>query len=244
MTKNNFFLKNVAIVFACFSMFNFVGCNNDNTSNHSKKYKTCDDIKSETSLFTTLNFKEANRGNPPYVEVRYVNYRNISLHDDGTYDYEIVEGTEWTDKSFLAAEVEGQTLKFKDVPDEYLINILVHNKTSFFNYSDYFSFNADDPSVKISNKNAKVAVGCIYSTNGGYGGSAHRYMSVNIEDIAGGYGTAVYCNADCDITKENQIDMHLKKGWNMIFRGGCSRDWDQITIRPDNMNIELYDPVN
>ena len=230
----------------------------------SRMTNTCDDIESETSLFTTLNFKvidsRINNYNYVRIHVHYKNYYTISIPWDGKDGiYNIVNGTERVEKSFLVAEAERKnpTLKFNDVPDEYLTLILTKTDSYYSLHSLFRNNSYSESSIKISNENAKVALGSVsvggifsIGTPDGVFNTRFVPMEINVKigEIAQGYGTLVYCNADCDITGRTGyngiIDIRLKKGWNMIFEGGCSsyiHDMKTITIKIND--VELYMPA-
>jgi len=187
---------------------------------HSNKYEKCDDINSGTSLFTTLKL---------IVTADRVNYNYASV-PFRFYDTNLL-------KYVPVAEAEGKnpTLIFKDVPDEYLTNIL--EKTDFYDLHNLFCHRTYiESSITISNENAKVAVVETISLSGsenlvtddGVTDLKEDFVSMDIEfgDIAWGEGIFVYCNTDCDISGELDynsgiIDIHLKKGWNKVFDINC-----------------------
>ena len=197
----------------------------------SKKYNSCDDIKSETSLFTKLKVK--------VVDNRLHTYNSVRVFVKLSY----------LGNNFIVAEAEGKnpTLTFKDVPDEYLTNILTESTSAYYSLHRLLGYESN---FKISNENAKIAFGHVYAggnlsigtddgvwnteavivdmcTDGLIGSS---YSSA-FDGFAWGYGWLVYSNTDCNITGKlgfirypsgdfvNQgiIDIRLKKGWNKIF---------------------------
>lgn len=243
------------------SAFVIAGCYHTEDDDSSNKYKTCEDIKSETSLFTSLklNVTDDRISNYNYarVQVNYTNCITIGSERDESgilhYIYDVVDGTEPVRKSFLVAEAEGKnpTLKFKDVPDEYLINILKRTDS----YGGLYDYDSSD--INISNENAKVAVGGVYvggnfsiGTDDGVWNTSGVPVAMRFitKDMVWSNGSLVYCNTDCDITGKTHlggiIDIHLKKGWNKIFSITCSgfySDEKNITIGADN--VEFFMPA-
>jgi hypothetical protein len=138
LIRINSLLKNKGIkkIFLFFiNLVSAIALNSCETGD-SESYKTCDDIKSGTSLFTKLklnviydrvNYKHSQ------VIVSYANHYTVSYGWNGKEAiYDIIDGTKSPiQKSFIAAEAEGKnpTLSFKDVPDEYLTNILMKTDT-------------------------------------------------------------------------------------------------------------------
>ncbi|GHT32548.1 hypothetical protein FACS189434_04540 [Bacteroidia bacterium] len=248
--------KIICLVMIAVATTIFGGCEKkDNKENSNKEkldlpeYADCEDIQSETSLFSTLKLNVIyDRINYNYakVYVYYSNYETISLFPP---TYNIVDGIEPVTKSFLVAEAEGKNpiLKFKDVPDEYLINIL--KKTdSYYGLYHLIRDDYEESSITISNENAKVAVVETISTSGtGYVNVEGVFLSGEPVNMFSEWGWSiggrlVYCNADCNITGKlswgTTIDIRLKKGWNKIFTINCSNnvsDSKVITLGTDNV---------
>ena len=107
-------------------------------------------------------------------------------------------------------------LTFTDVSNEYLYNI-VKNETIF--YSDWgdaprFISIYNIAELNISNPNARIAIAVIQIT--------YNWLANGDYDVG-----FVYSNMDCDITGVTTIDstpcivdIHLRKGWNMVVRQG------------------------
>jgi len=210
------------VIFFSISIFN--SCETD--SDKSKKYNSCDDIKSESSVFTTLRVnitdnRIQNSYNSVKVEVYYRNYYTVSGgFNPNDYIYDIVDGTERVDKTFHVVEAEGKnpTLKFKDVPDEYLINIL--KRTDLYSgLNDLFcGLSYLETSIKISNENAKVAFGSVFAggkhsigTDDGIYNTDYIRVDMSttnttnialpaFDNLAWGRGILVYCNTECNIS--------------------------------------------
>lgn len=235
------FSLKIFVMLAVAMCIGFMSCNDgeDPIVGPSNKYETCDDIKSEISLFTTLKLNVTDNHlrnyNNARIQVKYTNYYTISLgwDENGNYNpeyaiYDVVDGTEPVQKYFLVAEAEEQnpTLNLKDVPDEYLIKINIPKKTDFYNglydlmgHNEYL-----ESSIKISNENAKIAFGdafvggnlSIGTPDGIWNTSGVRVdvMSIGsgtLGDVeAWGEGQLVYCNTDCNITGELGF---MRQGW-------------------------------
>jgi hypothetical protein len=224
------------------------------------EYHTFDDINSATSLFTTLNFKVMhNHVNYTYTkaEVRYANYET---NWDSPPTCHFIEGTEPVDKTFIVAEAEGKNpiLHFKDVPDEYLTNILsiTYTHHGLVGLTSYTFPSITESDVAISNKNAKLAImrGISIASDDAFLNYDVVDMDITFNDIAQGNGTLVYSNADCNIINEHvsllhaqwdkqmdvKIDIRLKKGWNKVFviyNGDSQSRAKVITLETDDVTF-------
>ena len=220
------------------------------------EFNSCDAIKSETSSFTSLHLKVTEDRIAYNYAKAQVHYTNAPITANPIYD-----GIDWESKNFIAAEAEGKnpTLRFKDVPDEYLTNVL--EKThSYMLYYLFCNNSYIESSLAISNPNAKVAViECItlsgsktLVTDDGVTDTHIDNVGMDIEFkkknepnqwVALGNGVLVYSNTDCIITGEidsykgGMIDIRLKKGWNKVFSINCHETNTQkiITLGTDDV---------
>ena len=232
--------------------------------NDNESYKTCDDIKSKTSSFTKLKLNvkyDRVNYNHSQVTVSYTNYYTTTYEMWGGgkqvswWTGVFIDGsTKKIDRSFIVAEAGGinPTLTFKDVPDEYLTNILYRTDTygGFGNILGVYGYGgySENPSISISNENAKVAVvktilttgtGYSHIIEGGFTTSEPVHMFIDDDDVIGySAGILVYCNTDCDITgtiTDGYVDIRLRKGWNKIFEISCDGKTKIITWDTDNL---------
>ena len=151
-------------------------------------------------------------------------------------------------KSFIVAESENsnksQTLTLKNVPNEYLENLITDTYNYSFEknewvvlegYKDfrllgiYMSKDSELKNINISNKNTKIAIileGSIFAKGCGTMTMLPNDEKWNVQCFFIS-GCLVYSDSDCDITGYDtacsgcsdvlNYDIRLRKGWNKVF---------------------------
>jgi len=190
--------KVVAIAICLIGTTMFLSCDG-NENNNDTEYLTCDKIHSSASTFTTLNVR---------IGSTYADRWGYSRLRFETYS-DSFSGK----KSFIVAESEkdskNQTFTLKDVPNEYLDNLITDVYQNVFENGGwiwklserYKSFlvvgrslieNYEMDNINISNKNTKIAI--IYQ--GSIGIYAKGIMGNDDGDDALGYYTSAQMSSD------------------------------------------------
>jgi len=216
MSRSNFKIF-AMLAFMIFVTFVFTGCATGNKDNTNDKELTCEQINSSTSKFTTLHVS---------IGSSSADYWGIT-----GYEFELWRTVNGVNQKFIVAEsnnnTKRQTFTFKNVPDEYLADLIYDTYNLSYEYfGKEFRLlqwriakgsEVQLQNLSISNQNTKIAIisysyirisakGEMGSDDGPntLGNSVQAQMKPDPENeklkCPFSYCDLVYSNSDCDIT--------------------------------------------